>query len=368
MTTWRSQPRRQRTAVAPHDSHWILRSSNSMSDKPIVIFWSWQADSPSQTNRNFIQDCLEHAAKALGRSDALFIQVDRDTQGIGGIPTIAETILAKIRSADIFIWDGTLVHTSPRIAPNPNVMLELGYALATLGDGRVIGVMNTANGTSPDNLPFDLRHRRWPIAYSLALGNKSPLAFWRREPARFHDRRAAVRDGLVKDLQAAIKTALAEPKRSAIDADVNLEASTCLWRIIDSEWLHDWYVSLGDAPQYEKAENLSRLTEYRVAAQRAENVFTDTDLREKHDALVAAIGNYQATAATEMIPVKGSHDVYVISTKASDRWIEDYHAKYNHQVEALGAGVDGVWNAWQVYIEYLRTRYPSVVVHGHLKS
>ena len=128
--------------------------------KTITIFWSWQSDSPSRENRNFIQDCLERAARNVAKSEAQAILVDRDTQGIGGTPKIAETILAKIRSSDIFVWDATLVYTKPRPSPNPNVLLELGYAFALLGEGRMIGVMNTADRSGPSDLPFDLTHRR----------------------------------------------------------------------------------------------------------------------------------------------------------------------------------------------------------------
>jgi len=39
------------------------------------------------------------------------------------------------------------------------VLIELGYALKSLGPRRVILVQNTAFGT-PEELPFDLRHKR----------------------------------------------------------------------------------------------------------------------------------------------------------------------------------------------------------------
>jgi hypothetical protein len=44
-------------------------------------------------------------------------------------------------------------------APNPNVLVEYGYALARHGVQRLLLVMNTAFG-SPSELPFDLRHLR----------------------------------------------------------------------------------------------------------------------------------------------------------------------------------------------------------------
>src|SRR5688572_24306321 len=137
-----------------------------MAPNKFTVFWSWQSDSDTAINRNFIQDCVERAAKNVGKGDGVIIAVDRDTKGVGGTPNIADTILAKIRAADIFVWDATLAYSKPRPAPNPNVMLEFGYALAILGDGRMIGVLNEA-GASAEELPFDLKHRRWPLTYHL---------------------------------------------------------------------------------------------------------------------------------------------------------------------------------------------------------
>src|SRR5438128_8742049 len=111
------------------------------SQKRVTIFWSWQDDSPGPVNREFIQDCLQRAAKELGKVRAAIISLDRDTRGVAGSPEIAATILGKVRSSDVFVFDSTLYYSKPRASPNRNVMLELGYALAALGDSRVIGVM-----------------------------------------------------------------------------------------------------------------------------------------------------------------------------------------------------------------------------------
>ena len=87
--------------------------------------------------------------------------VDRDTLGVPGSPDIPKTIFQKIASSDIIVADVSLINASQlgRRAPNPNVLLELGYALHALGDERVILVFNTAYGMLED-LPFDLRMRR----------------------------------------------------------------------------------------------------------------------------------------------------------------------------------------------------------------
>ena len=132
-------------------------------EKHQTVFYSWQSDLPSRTNRGFILGALEQAAKAV-RSDAVVgidPVVDRDTAGVAGSPGIAAVILEKIGQADIFVPDVSLV-TPPdanRPSPNPNVLLELGFAISRLGWNRVVMIMNTAFG-EPALLPFDLRGHR----------------------------------------------------------------------------------------------------------------------------------------------------------------------------------------------------------------
>ena len=68
------------------------------------------------------------------------------------------------RPIDLIVPEDDDVEGRRQPPPNPNVMLEYGYALDALGNQRLIGVFNKAFG-KPDDLPFDLRHRRWPIQY-----------------------------------------------------------------------------------------------------------------------------------------------------------------------------------------------------------
>src|SRR5215831_4318363 len=148
---------------------------------PIRIFYSWQSDQPQ--NRSFIRSALQLAIKELQQDSALDeaqrdIVADQDTQDVPGSPGVAETILEKIRLADVFVADLTFVQKAgernapERACPNPNVLLEYGYALHALGEGKIIGVLNEVHG-SPKDLPFDLNHRRWPIRFTLASGETS---------------------------------------------------------------------------------------------------------------------------------------------------------------------------------------------------
>ena len=106
-------------------------------EKHQTVFYSWQSDRPNSTNRGFILGALEQAAKAVRSDAAVGVDpvVDRDTAGVAGSPEIAAVILQKIAQADIFVPDVSLV-TSPdakRPSPNPNVLLELGFAISRLG-------------------------------------------------------------------------------------------------------------------------------------------------------------------------------------------------------------------------------------------
>lgn len=98
--------------------------------------------------------------------------LDRDTQGKTGSIAIAETIFQKIDESQIFICDVTIVtdEDSKRLIPNPNVLIELGYAAKTIGWENIICVVNEAYG-SVEQMPFDLKHRRL-LTYSLKDGEE----------------------------------------------------------------------------------------------------------------------------------------------------------------------------------------------------
>lgn len=128
-----------------------------------TLFYSWQSDLPNSTNRGLIQKALESAAKALFKEGTVDVEpvIERDTQGIPGAPDIAKAIFEKIDAADVFVADVSLINGKfgGKLTPNPNVLVELGYALGVLGDARIILVANTAYGDIKE-LPFDLRMRR----------------------------------------------------------------------------------------------------------------------------------------------------------------------------------------------------------------
>lgn len=133
-----------------------------------IIFYSWESDLPNSTNRGLIQNTLERAAKSIRDDDSIEIEpvIQRDTAGVPGSPDIGSTIFARIEKADIFVCDVSIINqnTGPRPTPNPNVLLELGFAIKACGFQKIVMVMNTAFG-EPEDLPFDLKNRRVTTYY-----------------------------------------------------------------------------------------------------------------------------------------------------------------------------------------------------------
>lgn len=126
------------------------------------VFYAWQNDLPSTTNRNLIEECLREALVVLNATAGNFeFILDKDTSDEMGTPAISDTILRKIQNSYIFIGDVSIVNDgqSGRPMPNPNVFFECGFAVSIMGWERVIFLANEAFG-NPEQLPFDIRHRR----------------------------------------------------------------------------------------------------------------------------------------------------------------------------------------------------------------
>lgn len=127
------------------------------------IFYSWQSDLPNRDNRSFIEECIKKAIRKC--TDDIVVPTvfdyDRDTKGVSGAPDIAEIIFDKIVKCDIFICDVSIVNSQydGRKTPNPNVLVELGYAAKAIGWDRIVCFFNEKYGCIRD-LPFDLNHRR----------------------------------------------------------------------------------------------------------------------------------------------------------------------------------------------------------------
>ena len=151
----------------------------------IQIFYSWQSDLSEKTNKNAIRRALRTAQNNIeAPRPGLNIVVDEATRDTSGSPNIPSKILEKIEDADIIVADVTTITRPPaprpvadvttvtrppayRPCPNPNVIFELGYAVAYLGWERVILLFNEQFGDFPKDLPFDFAHHR-ATRYKLA--------------------------------------------------------------------------------------------------------------------------------------------------------------------------------------------------------
>ena len=137
-----------------------------------TVFYSWQSDRSQREGRNFIETALEVAVGRIAEDTTVeeALRVDKDTKDVPGSPPIFETILSKIDQASVFVADLTIcgARSGGQPTPNPNVLIEYGWALKSLGPYQVVAVMNEAHGSpSDESMPFDLAHLRFPITYSL---------------------------------------------------------------------------------------------------------------------------------------------------------------------------------------------------------
>lgn len=124
-----------------------------------TLFLSWQSDVNSA--RSAIESAVKGAISSLLDTDQLNIELDESTWNVPGMPKIEDVIKDKIENSDIFVADITPIATKDtKQLPNPNVLIELGYALKCLGPERIILVAQNKAGWDVKDLPFDINHHR----------------------------------------------------------------------------------------------------------------------------------------------------------------------------------------------------------------
>lgn len=134
--------------------------------KTYTIFYSWQSDT-RDGSRKIIEKALSVAKEELQEDNGISIEIDHSTLGKSGMPSIDQTILRKIDNCDIFLCDLTPVVkyekkegngiTITKQVPNPNVLLELGYAMSAVGVDYIIPVARQGKWL-PAEMPFDINH------------------------------------------------------------------------------------------------------------------------------------------------------------------------------------------------------------------
>ena len=169
-----------------------------------TIFYSWQSD--LNETRNVIRTALDKAVRNLNQDVAVedASRVDQDTVGVAGWPEITSAILEKIEQCDVFVADITPINgpqSNFRLTPNPNVLFELGYALATgLGRTRILCIVNTSYVRNGDlkELPFDIRGSR-PTRFLLEDPTRRSVSKGHEDPVRTN-----VRDNLAMSLERSL--------------------------------------------------------------------------------------------------------------------------------------------------------------------
>lgn len=160
------------------------------------IFYSWQTTTNTKYNKNFILTCIEKAVNKVKHKPELKdieFTIIEGVRGEPGSPQVASKITdERIPNTDIFIADLSVVnHISgfkkfvrkildDKFKPfqNNNVINEHGVANNAIGLEKMIGVLNSAYGSpneNPENIPFDLRHIRFPIEYKYSKKTKDKV-------------------------------------------------------------------------------------------------------------------------------------------------------------------------------------------------
>ncbi|MFO1436876.1 MAG: hypothetical protein U1F81_01055 [Verrucomicrobiaceae bacterium] len=189
--------------------------------KPFRVFYSWQSDLPKEGNERLIRAALDAALAELNGDHDLHLNAARDeaTRDLPGSPNIAEAIFAKIRQAEVFVCDLSKVAEVTNEAGerrnycNPNVAIELGYAIRVLGWERIVLVFNTAYGKLPDDLPFDARgHRTLPFTCKAAFdASGKPTSECK---AAISNAKGHLRTGLLEALKHIAQTNPKRPEES----------------------------------------------------------------------------------------------------------------------------------------------------------
>lgn len=136
-----------------------------MKKKTYTVFYAWQSDLKDVKKQ--ISAILGNVQHQLKKDYKINIKIAKATTKMQGSGAISDELLKKVSEADFFVGDVSIIHdeeVKPRRTSNPNVLFELGYAVACLGWERIFMVVN--RNEDLDNLPFDIKHRRVFLADS----------------------------------------------------------------------------------------------------------------------------------------------------------------------------------------------------------
>ena len=119
----------------------------------IVVFLVWQGD--YSTSRNQIGSALKELVDRLNKENvaARPLRIDAAVDVGDGAVRIDQNLLDRILGADVVVADVTPVYRAfGRLTPNPNVLLEVGYALASKKPHEIFLIEGKR---TPDEIPGD---------------------------------------------------------------------------------------------------------------------------------------------------------------------------------------------------------------------
>jgi hypothetical protein len=220
----------------------------------LKIFFSWQMTTDSKYNKYFILDCIKKSVKKLKNKPELkgveFIIQEGITGESGSVQVASKIADERIPNCDIFIADLSVVNhingfnrfvrkiTGDKFKPfqNNNVFYEYGVAYEAIGEEKIIGVLNNSYGSpneNLDNIPFDLKHLRFPLEYKY-----SP---------KFNDKKKA-QTQLISGLTGALK----ETAIFALQHQKNKYKPLSVWR--------DWESLTNTTQKYHGSEFINSIT------------------------------------------------------------------------------------------------------------
>jgi len=190
------------------------------------VFYSWQSDLPNSTNREFIKNVLAGSLAEIESDDTYFMIpfADRGAVGSTALTGIAASIFTKINNSSVFVCDLSVINNPDACgiaSPNPNVLLELGYAAKKLGWKNIIVLMNDVYGGC-EKLSFDLSNCQL-LTYTLAESSDDQTAERRKVSLKL---KADIIETLVKLENRADKVqtvSVAKTKNSDLDATAKAE-------------------------------------------------------------------------------------------------------------------------------------------------
>ena len=312
-----------------------------------VVFFCWQSHLNPQEYRFLIRGALSAAIdriqSELPPECSCIIRLDSDTSTRSGTVDIADTILHKIRSSTAVVADVTPVLIDlerERYYPNPNVMIEVGFAAGTVGWHRTICLYENTDYQETD-LPFDIRHRRVTGFRSRGVQRKD------------------AKNELEGKLYVALREIIKSIGRGEIDPTLT---DHHLKRQRDLRLLRDVMLTLNsDAFDIYIDMGLRRLLYYNILfywegfkalIDSSEFRFYDTDLKN----LVELLARYWGTAVDtgSMLYSPGGNGNYVL--KSEQLWGTVDSERYESHMSSLQA----THTTLAAFLDYVHQRYPEI--------